>query len=176
MSQTIRLTAAELRAAVPALSSLDDHDLDQLLAKGEVRSYADGELIFAEGNPARALYFLMKGAVAIHKGGAGTPRLDLATLEQGSIFGEVALLAGTPRTASAAAKGPVTALRVIGDSMQSDYREGKRYALTILIAVSRLLAERLETMNRRLVEAVATSKKGEGLEKFRRKMFQDWTV
>lgn len=175
MSQTTRIGPAELRAAVPALETLSDEEIAPLFAQGEVRVYADGETLFSEGQPARALYFVVSGRVVIHRKGQGTQRIDLAELGPGAIFGEVALLARTERTASASAKGPVTALRVIGEPLYADYREGKRYSQVILLRVARFLAERLEAMNLRLVDALAPRKAGE-LESFREKMLQDWTV
>lgn len=175
MSKTSKLGPEELRAGVPALATLSDEELAPLLAQGEVRIYADGETIFSEGQPARALYFAISGTVHIHRKGQGSQRIDLADLPPGSIFGEVALLARTERTASASAKGTVTALRVIGDPLYEDYREGKRYSQVILLRVARFLAERLEAMNRRLVDALAPRRGGE-LESFREKMLQDWTV
>jgi glutaminase len=175
MSTTTRLGPAELRAAVPALSTLSDEEIAPLFAQGEVRTYADGETIFSEGQPARALYFVVSGTVHIHRKGQGSQRIDLADFPTGSIFGEVALLARTERTATACAKGAVVALRVIGEPLYEDYRDGNRYSQVILLRVARLLAERLEAMNRRLVEALAPRKGGE-LETFREKMFQDWTV
>jgi len=175
MSQTSKLGPEELRIAVPALSTLTDEELAPLLAQGEVKTYADGEAIFSEGQPARALYFVVSGTVHIHRKGQGTQRIELADLAQGAIFGEVALLARTERTASASAKGTVTLLRVIGDPLYDDYREGQRYSQVILLRVARFLAERLEAMNRRLVDALAPRRGGE-LESFREKMLQDWTV
>jgi CRP-like cAMP-binding protein len=165
---------------VPALAPLTDDEVRPLLEKGEFRTYADGESVFAEGQPARALYFLLDGEVRIHRRGSMAPGLDLATLSRGAIFGEVALLARTERTASATALGRVTALRVVGEGLYADYRDGKRHSLVILLAVSRLLAERLEAMNGRLVEALAGRERDGGrgteIDSFRRKMLQDWTV
>ncbi|MEW6219477.1 MAG: cyclic nucleotide-binding domain-containing protein, partial [Thermodesulfobacteriota bacterium] len=71
-------------------------------------SYADGEVIFREGDESQDLYLLVSGAVEITKAGHPLSRLD----EAGLPFGEISFLLGTPRTATALARGPVAALRL----------------------------------------------------------------
>lgn len=176
MPQLAKLGHQDLRAAVPPLAKLSDAELTPLLEHGEAKQFGDGETLFFESQPARALYFLVKGKVRIHKRlGSGT-QMDLAVLEQGAIFGEVALLAETQRTASASAQGPVVVLRVPGDVLYTDFRDGKQYSRTIFLAMSRLLAGRLEAMNRRVADMVEQQTRGGELDNFRKKMFQDWTV
>lgn len=176
MPQLTKVAQQDLRGAVPQLAHLADADLAPLIEHGEGKAFGDGETLFFEGQPARALYFLLRGKVRIHRKLPSGTQMDLVVLEQGAIFGEVALLAETERTASGSAQGPVTVLRVPGDMLYADFRDGKRYAQTIFLGVSRLLAGRLEAMNRRLVELTAQQSRGGDLDVFRKKMFQDWTV
>ena len=170
------LTPAELRAAVPVLADLSDDDLRMLVDHGEVRTYPDGETIFMEGMPARALYFLVSGSVRIFRNVATGAQLDLVRFEPGAIFGEVALLAGTQRTASSAALGDVTALRVPKEKLLADFTDGTACSKHVLFEVAKLLARRLEAMNRRLVDSVSAQAVGGELEVFKRKMLRDWTI
>lgn len=176
MTTAHAVTAASLRDAVPQLAHLPESDLTALLATGEACSFGDGETLFAEGEPGRALWFLVSGAVGIHKRLPNGRQVDLATLERGAIFGEIAMLAGTNRTASATAKGAVVALRVPGDALFADLAAGRNHAHVLVLAVARTLAARLETMNGRFTESVVLHDRGGDLDDFRRKMMRDWTA
>ena len=57
-------TAEELRA-LPLFESLDDRQLGELLAAGEVRDFAEGEDLFQEGRPAGAWWVLLEGSITL---------------------------------------------------------------------------------------------------------------
>ncbi len=68
------------------------------------RRYLEGEVVFDEGEEGQALYVVLSGRVAIIKHGQpGDGRL--AEYHEGSTFGELALLDGSPRSAQARAEG-----------------------------------------------------------------------
>lgn len=69
-------------------------------------TYGDGEVIFAQDDPAADLYVITKGEVRITRAHCGTTTA-LATLGAGDFFGEMGLFAPGPRTASAVAIGAV---------------------------------------------------------------------
>lgn len=70
------------------------------------RDYPPGAIICRRGEPGDCMYFIASGAVEI--------RLSPAPLRLGSeeFFGEIALLAGIPRTATVVATEPCTLLRL----------------------------------------------------------------
>ncbi len=61
-----------------------------------------GELLLREGDRSDALYALKSGSVTVFTGPSAQP-IELATLGPGEIFGEVAAVKGTPRTANVVA-------------------------------------------------------------------------
>ncbi len=69
-----------------------------------------GTDIVREGDPGDTLFIIHSGEVAILKEDeAGTPK-EVAALEEGDVFGEIALLDRVPRTATVRAAGPVSVL------------------------------------------------------------------
>jgi NADH dehydrogenase len=69
--------------------------------------FHDGEMIFDEGDFGNKLYVIVKGEAEILKGGA-----VLATIGKGEVFGEIALVEDSARTAGVKAKGDVDVITV----------------------------------------------------------------
>jgi len=70
-------------------------------------SYRDGQVIFEEGSHGDWVYIVESGEVELTKSHYGKD-VVVETLGVGEIFGEIAFLANTPRTAGARAKGDTT--------------------------------------------------------------------
>jgi CRP-like cAMP-binding protein len=82
--------------------------LHALVRQVPATDVASGAPIVSEGEASDALYVVVRGRVEVRRRGAGV----LARLGAGQSFGEVALLARTPRTATVLADGPVSVLAV----------------------------------------------------------------
>ena len=97
-------------AAVPLFSGLDEASLDSVGRGMRARRFRRGEVIFHLGDPGDALFVVMSGAVKITLPSETGDEAILATLRPGDFFGELALLDGAPRSASAAALEPTETL------------------------------------------------------------------
>lgn len=75
------------------------------------RSYENGKVIFAQGESGDAAFVVELGEVAIFKEIDGET-VRLGTINQGGIFGEMAVIDGTPRMATAIAAGHTILVRV----------------------------------------------------------------
>ncbi|HSV28494.1 MAG TPA: cyclic nucleotide-binding domain-containing protein [Candidatus Omnitrophota bacterium] len=75
------------------------------------RSFENGKPIFSEGERGDAAYVVESGEVGIYKEIDGEV-VKLGTIKQGGIFGEMAVIDGTPRMATALAEGHVVLVRV----------------------------------------------------------------
>ena len=105
-----------------------------------VRRFALGETIFREGEPGRCLYVVTQGAVEVRH--AGTPPLapPLRRIEAGEAFGEIALLEGGVRTASAIAAAEPTELAEIDKARFIDLvGQQPAFALTLMRSMARRL-------------------------------------
>lgn len=79
-----------------------DPDLLASLAKlSRSRFLAKGALLFNQGDDADSLYAVADGLIRISVSGDPGRELVLGLMEPGDVFGEIALLDGLPRTASA---------------------------------------------------------------------------
>ena len=75
------------------------------------RTYEDGEVIFREGDKGEGMYVIQAGKVKITKQ-TTSGEVTLSVLEDGDIFGEMALFDKLPRSATATASGEARVLSV----------------------------------------------------------------
>ena len=103
-------TYAAALASVPLFAGLDGASLDSVGRGMRTRRFRRGEVIFHLGDPGDALFVVVSGAVKITLPSEAGDEAILATLRPGDFFGELALLDGAPRSASAAALEPTETL------------------------------------------------------------------
>lgn len=84
--------------------------LDQIARLCVRRSYPRDAVIFSQSDPGDALFGVVTGRVRISASSAGGREIFLNIMEPGDTFGEIALLDGRPRTASASATAPLDLL------------------------------------------------------------------
>ena len=79
-----------------------------------MQKFQPGAVIVAEGEPARAAYIITGGRCEVRKRDATDPSrsVTVRTLEAGQVFGETAIFADAPRSASVVAIDEVSAVVV----------------------------------------------------------------
>jgi CRP-like cAMP-binding protein len=97
------LTARAVLKTSPLFRDLPDAALDRLAALSVRRSVRKGTRIFERGDPGDSLLGLISGQVRISAATASGQEVFLNIMEAGDSFGEIAVLDGNARTASAEA-------------------------------------------------------------------------
>lgn len=82
-----------------------------------IRRLKKGELLFAEGENSRAMYFVKSGMIRLFKK-KGDSDIELDTVRSGQVLGELAFLDGNPRSASAEALTEVEMTEISGPVFQ----------------------------------------------------------
>lgn len=101
-----------------------------------------GAVLFPEGVPGYVMYVVVSGVIEIRRSFGGTDHV-LATLGPGEFFGEMALLSGRPRSATAVVRAPSRLLVIDGTRFEAMLRARPEIALRLIKA----LAGRLEATN-----------------------------
>lgn len=129
-------------AALPLFARLEDPMLVDV-ADGLVGvEFAKGAPVFAEGEAGEAMYVIQSGEVQIFHAAAGGPDRIVASYGAGTHFGEMALLTGQARNASARATEAVRALRLAkSDFERMVQRHPRMRELLASTASERLAAE-----------------------------------
>ncbi len=97
------LTAKTLIERNSLFRGLAAATLERVVQLATRRTYEEGAPVFLRGDPGDALFGVMTGRVRISASRAGGKEVFLNTMEPGDAFGEIALLDGSPRTATATA-------------------------------------------------------------------------
>jgi uncharacterized membrane protein YdbT with pleckstrin-like domain len=127
---------------VLVLRNLEEDHLTLLATRFDVQSLVRGQLLFSEGEPSRAFYIIVSGKIHLSRG-EGKRKTDIGTLNSFDFFGEQALMANRPRSATALAVEDTNLLVMDkGDFewMLSEYPKIKKGLKTL--AVSYHLARR----------------------------------
>lgn len=134
---------------------LSDEQLRQILARCETREYKAGDVVITEGEQGEEMYIVRSGRVAVSKAiklrvpGRGEVNFEkqLATLAQGSYFGEVALLASDTRSATVTALSDLEVWVLRSGPMQELMEEDRELGYRLLTLMSRELCNRLRRAN-----------------------------
>jgi small-conductance mechanosensitive channel/CRP-like cAMP-binding protein len=104
-------------AAVDIFAPLSD-DETEVLAQAAVRHiFAPGEIVIREGDPGSSMFVVHNGRVSVQVNENGRPR-NVALLNEGDFFGEMALFTGEPRTANVIALEETEVLEIGHEAMK----------------------------------------------------------
>jgi CRP-like cAMP-binding protein len=117
--------------------------LDRIATLATRRPYRKGEVIFAQADSGSGLYGIVTGRVRISNSSPDGKELFLNIMEPGDSFGEIGLLDGRPRTATASATMPSEVMLIQRDDFLGLLRQEPELVNHVL----RLLCERLRWMS-----------------------------
>lgn len=129
--------------SVPLFTGMSDRALEAIGELAAPVSFAEGEALTRQGDPGDAFYVILSGAVAITRDGQA-----VGTLGSGDFIGEIALVDGRTRTATAVAAGPVETLAITREAFQSLMERFSAVRLGVLMA----LTDRIRSDERALVD------------------------
>jgi CRP/FNR family transcriptional regulator, cyclic AMP receptor protein len=121
---------------------------------GKQRLFPRGTVIFKEGDSGAEAYLLQQGTVRIFKNVAGR-KITIGRLWPFQVFGEMALIDGSPRMAAAVADEDVTCLVLTKDSIRSMMDQappGLNNLILSLLSTIRVMGDELADAKATLAE------------------------
>ena len=140
----------ELLKAIPLFESLENDDLHALANKLRDVHVATGHPVFAQGDEGDAMYVIEDGAVDI-VAGSGKQKVILRSLFKQQYFGELSLLDGAPRSATAVANRETRLLALERDDFVTFIKTRPDAALSIMHEVG----ERMRATNELMTQTVS---------------------
>jgi CRP/FNR family transcriptional regulator, cyclic AMP receptor protein len=146
VSETTEQSAIELLRSVPLFADLEEGELERFSQVAVPRSFPAATRVFHEGDSSDACYIVSEGSFRVTREHSDGRAITLATLGPGEIFGELAMLDGDKRSASAESITDGTLLALPASDVRSLLSRNPEIALKLVAG----LVRRLRAANMRL--------------------------
>lgn len=137
--------------SIPLFESLGKKDLTNLMKIIHNRNYLAGEYIFYQGDPGIGLYIIRDGQVEIERADENGNKVTLAVFNKGDFFGELALVDGEKRSATAVAKTDTRLAVIFKPDLDEFIEKYPKKGIKILQGIAHIVAVRLRTLNEELL-------------------------
>ena len=137
-------------AEVPIFAPLDKRERRTLAALLEPRHFDKGDTIFSRGDSGEELFLVREGSVQVFVESNDGEKIILAENERGDVFGEIPLLDGGPRTATAVAVEDSEVLTFNRDHLLELVEKHPHVAIDLLTVMGRRLRSTDELLRTRV--------------------------
>jgi CRP/FNR family cyclic AMP-dependent transcriptional regulator len=146
VADTTEQSAVELLRSVPLFADLAEGELERFSQVAVPRTFPAGTRVFHEGDSSDACYIVSEGSFRVTREHSDGRAITLATLGPGEIFGELAMLDGDTRSASAESITDGTLLALPANDVRGLLGRNPEIALKLVAG----LVRRLRAANMRL--------------------------
>jgi len=126
-------------AEVPIFQLIDDEERATLAQLLDSRHYSKDETIFEAGHAGDEIFIVRDGRVQVYVTSDTGEKMVLGENEQGDVFGEISLLDGGPRTASAVAVEPTDVLTLNREKLLELVEKHPHVSIDLLTVMGRRL-------------------------------------
>lgn len=148
-------STADYLKQVQLFAGMSDDQRERIAAACRRRVYGGRVHLFFQGDPGSLLYIVVRGGVKIYRSAAGSGQeTTLALMTAGDFFGEMALLIGGTRTATAMTIAEETELLLLD---QESFYAVLRDSFELTRALLHNLAQRLNQTSENLVAVTSDS-------------------
>jgi predicted RND superfamily exporter protein len=135
---------------IPLFAGLRPNEARIAVLMGQIKRFAPGEIIVRQGDMGSEMYVIIQGHTQVFAG-TGGERKYILDLQRGEVFGEMALVRHSRRTADVVASDPVEVLAVDQRFLERLQRRYPRIASKVLLNLTRIVSDRLQSMTERFV-------------------------
>ena len=129
------------------LRDISDTDLQKLADVCEKRRMSEGTTIFIENMPGEALFLISKGIVRVSKMFAEGDEKTLVVLGPEDIFGEMAIVDGLPRSATARVAEDAELISLKKQDFEKLCQQEARLALQLIRNIVKVFSKRIREAN-----------------------------
>jgi CRP/FNR family cyclic AMP-dependent transcriptional regulator len=139
------------------LDGLDEEHLVQLADVAEQVQFAEGEVIFREGDPATDVYLIVDGSVSLEVCAASVGCRRILTITEGELLGWSPVLDQTRLSATARALEPTRAVRLNGKQVLAQCEHNPRFGYEFMRRAALALANRLNATRLQLLNVYGSA-------------------
>lgn len=126
--------------------------LEVLVKYMELRMLEPGTLIFSENATATYMGLVLNGKISIFKEDLECKNKVISSLSPGMTFGEMALIDGEPRSASATADNDTTVALLSYENFYHLVNDHPRLGLKLVMKLAKLMSQRLRNASGKLID------------------------
>jgi CRP-like cAMP-binding protein len=149
-------------SSFPAFATLGRKEINLISNIIHNRNYISGEYIFYQGDPGIGLYILIEGEVEITYSDEKGNCLRFASFSKGDFFGELALVDGEKRNASAIAKSEVKLAVLFKPDLDEFIEKFPKIGVRIMQGISIIVTTRLRKLDEDYLKLQSKSLQMEG--------------
>ena len=142
--QRIGVAIISLLRGLPIFEGLGDGELRKMARLFMQKLYRPGEKVFDRGAPGHEAFVVMRGQIEIH---LEEKSLPIAAVNSGQIFGELAFLDGSPRTACAVANQASILLVIQRPAFMDIVQREPHLGMVVMRNIALELSNRLRRTN-----------------------------
>ena len=113
------------------------------------KTFSNGEIIIKQGDTGNTFFQLLEGKVGVYKNYEQADQVQVAILEQGQYFGEMAVIENYPRSTTVVAEGDVKVIEIAAEELNEYISQNPDKILEIM----KLLGKRIDAMTNDYNEA-----------------------
>jgi CRP/FNR family transcriptional regulator/CRP/FNR family cyclic AMP-dependent transcriptional regulator len=127
------MTMIQFLQEIPLFHALSTEQLRSICKDVQPRKFGQGEIIFREGDPGQVLYLVQSGQVRIYVNGLdGSETSVILFGRPGDMFGELAVIDGLPRSATAVALDKTVLYTISRESFRQHMQRFPQLALNFM--------------------------------------------
>jgi len=130
---------------ITVLEGLSEEDWQMIIRNAQTIPFDKGDILLKEGEYDDAVYIVVSGQVEVIGGASFGRQKRLATIDEGSVFGEVAFFDNQPRSASVRAISEGRVLRLSHNGFDKIFAWNPKLAQQFLFDLGRILAYRFRS-------------------------------
>jgi CRP/FNR family transcriptional regulator, cyclic AMP receptor protein len=133
--------SAQLLAEIPLFSTMDDEERRQLRAIMRERSFQPDQVVSAASDPEASFFIIEQGEMEVWLTDTDGKKVVLEVLGPGKVFGELAMLSGETRSASATSSGELVTLELGREAFFDFLRRRPDTAIDVLVELGQRLKD-----------------------------------
>ncbi len=129
------------------IQAFADEDLNKLAGFCEMREMSEGTTVFIENMPGESLFLVKKGTIRISKMFAEGDEKTLVVLGPEDVFGEMAVIDGLPRSATARVAEDAELISLKKKDLERLCRDDAALALKLVSNIVKVFSKRVREAN-----------------------------
>ncbi|MFC1551767.1 cyclic nucleotide-binding domain-containing protein [Candidatus Latescibacterota bacterium] len=134
-------------STVSLFDSLTRRQKYRLFSSIHIRHYKQGEIVFRQDDPGVGLYIVRGGLVDVYNEYSDMTRNKIAELSKGEVFGEIALLNDSLRSATVVASKETVLFAFFRTDFLNLMDSDPKIGVKLIYSLAKTMAERLRLIN-----------------------------